>query len=119
MTPDVVDRNRDPSLVPGPSEGTPKAFRCTAVSEPVIPEMVRERTWARNVDDNGVSRLGCAPVYHENWQLAPMHVGDRNVVPGAMYEVEAMLDGVAFLSSVDMFTVSVWGDLLGEFDPAS
>ena len=36
-----------------------------------------------------------------------------------MYVIEATLDGVAFLSPVSLPTVSVWGDVVGDFDSAT
>ncbi|MGB2985230.1 MAG: M14 family zinc carboxypeptidase [Phycisphaerae bacterium] len=114
-TPDAIAKNRYLSFTPGPSQGQPQAFRVTTVSNPLFPETVGWQKWVGPSDADRVARLQCT-AHYDNWAFTPVHVGDLDIVPGANYEVEATLDGAAFLPPVAMATVPVWGDVVGEFD---
>lgn len=111
---ETLTKNRYLSFTPGGSTGLPQAFRVTTVSNPLFPETVDESKWVGPPDADGVARLQCAAEYRD-WGFTPVHIGDEDIVPGATYGTEATLDGVDFLSPVSMMTVSLWGDVVGNF----
>jgi hypothetical protein len=114
-TPDAVAKNRYLTFTPGTSMGAPQAFRVTTLSNPLFPATVGEQKWVGAPDGDRMSRLQCDAAYLD-WGLVSVHVGDRDIVPGATYGIEATLDGAVYLPSVAMATVADWGDIVGEFD---
>ncbi len=113
-TPDEILKNRYLSFTVGPSMGLPQALRVTTVSDPVFPSMEGEQKWVSAPDAEGRSHLVCNPVFMD-WEMAYVDLGDKDVVPGATYAIEATLDGVDFLAPVSLLTVPLWGDLVNDF----
>jgi len=112
---DTFVKNRYISFTPGGSIGLPQAFRVTTASNLLFPQTEGYRKWVGPPDGDGVARLLCDPTYRD-WGFTPVHVGDRDIVPGATYAIEATLDSVEFLAPVVIATVPVWGDTVGYFD---
>lgn len=110
---DGIPKNRYVCFTAGLSAGMPQAFRVTTVSNPLFPETVGWQKWVSPPDADNRARLQCNPAYLD-WGFDLIDVGDEDLVPGALYLVEATLNEVDFLS-VPVTTAPVWGDLVGDF----
>lgn len=117
-----VPKNKYISFQPG-NIGENVAIRVTLVQSPLFPALVGESWWVQPnnaADPDKTFRLGCTKHYRD-WSTAPavIHIGDENIVSGAVYAVETLhencpqSDPDSFADAVDLPTTLLWGDCCG------
>ncbi|UCE61213.1 MAG: hypothetical protein JSU63_05585 [Phycisphaerales bacterium] len=77
--------------------------------------------WIGPADANGVARVVRTPFFSDAWPC-PLHLGDCEIVPDAVYEVRATADGETFSIPLELGTVPrpepwYYGDVVGPVDP--
>jgi len=128
-------RNRYLPLVPE-NAGLQTALRVTPVSVPDGFESLegkhfwvgepRSITELAGQDDDTPpvftgANLSCAPHYADWGALGRVHVFDDEIVPGATYKVQAIIDGCPldfepnFSGPSYVVTAALWGDVTGDF----
>ncbi len=133
--PNAVAKNRYISFVPG-NPGRLTALRVTLVhlpspfealegtamwvTQPLEISEIADRVDARPPVFTSV-RLACRPVYRDWSTAGTVHVSDDEILPGAVYEVQAIdlacgESAEAYYSAPLVLTTSLWGDLTGRCD---
>ncbi|MBU0716718.1 MAG: pre-peptidase C-terminal domain-containing protein, partial [Planctomycetes bacterium] len=106
-----------------PTNGTDLvAYRIDLIDSLDFPTCVGMSKWVGPPDPaTGIARLQATPDYRD-WSLGPavIHVGDRGIVPAAIYEMRATADGVVFSDPATITTVdrpgnAFWADCVGYF----
>lgn len=124
---DFTRKNRYITLVPD-SPSTRMALRITLLHSELFPSLDGDQWWIDtpyDVADGGgtatIAQLRCNPVYVDWTGLNAVHIGDREIVPNARYQVEAAALGAdlcvpaSFSPPVLLDTSGVWGDIVGPF----
>ena len=68
-----------------------------------------------------VARLGCEPVYLDWSQVGLLNVGDRHIVPGATFSIDAIAEGCdlsdpSCYSTALSVNTAIWGDVTAGWD---
>jgi len=116
-----VPKNRYVSFAPT-TGSTPAAYQLELISSQLNPAAAGFVGWvgAPATNDLGyVSGVVSAPVFRQ-WNEIALHVGDCEVIPGAVYHLRATTDGVNFDAPVVLSTAAMpqdkdWGDVAGTF----
>ncbi len=117
---DDYDKHRYVSFYSGyradGSVGVNYAYR---VKSTTYPDLL---TWVGAPDALNASYLECTPHYRDDWGIAPIHVGDQQIVPDAQYLIQAIrmgadiLDEGAYSNPVAINTLVLWGDIVASYN---
>lgn len=115
-----VPKNRYISFQPDSPVGC-IAFQVELTASTDFPECVGLKRWVGEPDPTtGVARLENDPLYRE-WTESVVSVNGQEIVPAATYEVRAVHqscdppDPADFSDPLDLPTVAVWGDTVGNY----
>jgi len=120
--PHDVLKNRFVSFVPA-TAALPVAHEIRMTSNTLNPAAVGFVGWvgAPAVAAGSTSRVVADPVYR-HWVEPVIHVGDCEIIPGAVYEIRSTVDGLTFSAPVVVATAAKpsggkeWGDIVGVND---
>lgn len=116
-------KNRYISIV-SQASGVDTAIRLTLLSSQDFPGSVGHQWWLNDpvsVQDGSetisVSGLACGPVFRDWSDVTELHVTGSAILPNSVYLLEATpLSAFGTYSSMmTLFTVEVWGDVVGPF----
>ena len=121
-----INKNRYVSFAPT-TGGPMTAYRLELITSQLNPAAVGFVGWvgdpASTTGLGYVSPVVATPVFRP-WNELAMHVGDCEVLPGAVFHLCATTDGINFDAPLGLSTTATplnkdWGDVAGAFDGAT